>query len=142
MQVRIPCPDTLKEKWMKSRNFVAVATAAAFAFAGSAWANNQSAEDPVPATEESYTMPAEPMPPTGMPAEDAAPAMPETQVSEADLRTALEQVGYTEVENIDVTPPMWSAEGVNPQGEHVLVRIDASTATIVAEQPVESEDAE
>ncbi|MGY6519137.1 MAG: hypothetical protein ACXIUZ_10515 [Lysobacteraceae bacterium] len=129
-----------------TKSLIAAATAAAFAFSGAALANEYGNEEPdvlqdPPATEETYTMPTDPAATRGM-AQDEAPAMPETQVSEAQLQEALEQVGYTEVENVDITPPLWSAEAVNPQGDHVLVRIDASTATIVAEQPVDSEDAE
>gem|GEM_PF-5785314 len=129
---------------MKSKTLIAAATAAAFAFAGSAFAQQPvepPQEDMIPPTD--TTMPAEPMPEHGMPpVDDTAGAMPETQVTEADLRTALEQVGYTEIENVDVDAPMWSAEAVNPQGDHVRVQIDASTATIVAEQPLDTEDAE
>lgn len=130
---------------MKSRNLIAVATAAAFAFSGAALANAQ--EEAVPQTEdqfteESYTMPTEPVPEAGMATEDDVAAMPQTEVTEADLRSALEQVGYTEIDNVSIEAPMWSAEAVNPQGDAVLVQIDASTATIVSEQPVDSEDAE
>lgn len=131
---------------LKSKTLIAAATAAAFAFAGSAFAQQPvepPQEDMIPPAQDT-TMPADPMAEDGLPPVDdtAAGAMPETQVTEADLRGALEQVGYTEVENVDITPPMWSAEAVNPQGDQVVVQIDASTATIVAEQPVETEDAE
>lgn len=140
---------------MMSKTLIATATAAAFAFAGSAFA-----QQPVDPTQEDMTqppqdtaMPAESMPSEPMPAEampeqgmppvsDSADAMAPTQITEADLGTALEQAGYSEVENIDLSQPMWSAEAINPQGDHVLVQIDASTATIVAEQPLDTEDAE
>jgi hypothetical protein len=128
----------------KSKTLLAAATAAAFAFAGSAIAQQPiepPQEDMTPPTD--TTMPAEPMPEHGMPpVDDTTSAMPETQVTEADLRNALEQVGYSEIENVDIDAPMWSVEAINPQGEHVLVQIDASTATIVAEQPLDTEDAE
>lgn len=139
---------------MKSNTLIAAATAAAFAFAGSALANDHTPDelhqDTVPPTEDTYTQPVEPVDPmmddpmstTGMPETDAPDTMAATAVTEDQLRGALEQVGYTEIDNVDIDAPMWSVEAVNPQGQHVLVQIDASTATIVAEQPIESEDAE
>jgi len=55
-----------------------------------------------------------------------------SQLSKQDVRASLETQGYTHVHDVEFEDGMWKAKADNPAGNHVKLRIDASTGKVIA----------
>jgi len=56
------------------------------------------------------------------------------ELSEADVRAKLAAAGYTNVHDVDYDDGMWKAEGDDPAGKDVEVRLDPRTGEIVGKE--------
>ncbi|MFC4729415.1 hypothetical protein [Coralloluteibacterium thermophilus] len=122
----------------------AAALSAAIAFAG--FAHAQSAVDQVPPPVDT-TPPTDPIDATSANPADpvadpaAAAASGPVVAGEAELETALNAAGYTNVSGLEQNGTIWNGEAVNPQGARVALRIDAQAGT-VQEAALDTEEAE
>lgn len=56
------------------------------------------------------------------------------ELSEADVRAKLAAAGYTNVHDVDYDDGVWKAEGDDPAGKDVEVRLDPRTGEIVGKE--------
>ncbi|OOG36406.1 peptidase M4 [Rhodanobacter sp. C05] len=54
-----------------------------------------------------------------------------SRLSERDVRASLETQGYTHVHDVDYKDGMWTAKAENPAGNHVRLKVDASSGKVV-----------
>lgn len=54
-----------------------------------------------------------------------------SRLSERDVRASLETQGYTHVHDVDYKDGLWNAKAENPAGNHVRLKIDASSGKVV-----------
>lgn len=54
-----------------------------------------------------------------------------SRLSERDVHASLETQGYTHVHDVDYKDGMWSAKAENPAGNHVRLKVDASSGKVV-----------
>ncbi|HZX78152.1 PepSY domain-containing protein [Lysobacter sp.] len=62
---------------------------------------------------------------------------PEEQVanlSEADVRARLAAAGYTNVHDVDFEDGIWNAEGDDPAGKDVELKIDPATGKVIGKE--------
>jgi uncharacterized protein with FMN-binding domain len=54
-----------------------------------------------------------------------------SQLSERDVRASLETQGYTHVHDVDFDDGVWKAKAENPAGNHVKLKLDASSGKVI-----------
>lgn len=55
-------------------------------------------------------------------------------MSEADVRAALATAGYTNVHDVDYEDGIWNAEGDDPNGKDVELKIDPKTGKVIGKE--------
>lgn len=56
------------------------------------------------------------------------------KMSEADVRAALATAGYTNVHDVDYEDGIWNAEGDDPAGKDVELKIDPNTGKVIGKE--------
>ncbi len=55
-----------------------------------------------------------------------------SNLSEQDVRAALETQGYTDVHDVDFDDGVWKAKADNPSGNKVKLKVDSSSGQVIA----------
>lgn len=105
---------------MRSKTLIAAMAVASFGLASVAFAQDQTPPQPPPQEWD-----------------EPAPAPAPAEMTDESLKAALEQMGYTDVKNVDRGGGQWRVDATNGTGQKVTVVIDPATSTIVAEEPRE-----
>jgi len=56
------------------------------------------------------------------------------KMSEADVRAALSAAGYTNIHDVDYEDGIWNAEGDDPAGKDVELKIDPNTGKVIGKE--------
>lgn len=56
------------------------------------------------------------------------------KMSEADVRAALATAGYTNIHDVDYEDGIWNAEGDDPGGKDVELKIDPNTGKVIGKE--------